>query len=393
MNYLLSTLWLFFLISAFNSANNLFHLVFALFTAFFAAPYFIASRAGRGITVNLKFSDMIFAGSTAKVAAEITNTGREEKFMLEFCGASSERYDFDPARIDYLEPYSSKTITLNFNFKKRGLVIAAPLSVKSNIPLLVKEKQIKLEHGKHFIVFARIVRVQFKNSRGADKTSLKKRVFNSDYGELSRFKDYDAGDSPSKINWRHYSISKTLIVPQNEEKNSVNYSIILLLAENYECSSLPYELAVSCASSIAAALNDRRVAFNLITVSDKVKSITSSITSIEKMLSHLALLDSNHTISRTALTRAVNRAHASSDIFVVSSQPFEGLNFLHKYLGGRLRKIIITKDERAEDAVSGGAAIDAAGENETGLVPEKLKTAGSKILSISSLEELSAAAI
>lgn len=380
MNYLLSILWLFFLISAFNSANNLFHLVFALFTAFFAAPYFIASRAGRCLTINLKFSDMIFAGSTAEVAAEITNTGREEKFMLEFCGVSSQRYDFEPARIDYLAPYSSKTIALNFNFKKRGLVIAGPLSVKSNIPLLLKEKPIKLEYGKHFIVFARIARVQFKNSRGADKMSLKKRVFNSDYGELSRFKNYDAGDSPSKINWRHYSISKTLIVPQNEEKNSVNYSIILLLAENYECSSPPYELAVSCASSIAAALNDRRAAFNLITVSDKVKSISSSIAPVEKMLSHLALLDNNHTISRTALTRAVNKAHAASDIFVISSQPFDGLDFLNKFLGDRLRKIIITKDEGAKEAVVAAA-------------PVNLKTAGAKTIIISSLEELSAASI
>jgi uncharacterized protein (DUF58 family) len=338
---------------------------------------------------------MLFAGSAAEAAAEIINTGSEEKFMLEFIGASSDRYDFAAARLDYLEAYGSKKISLNFNLKKRGLVIAAPLSVKSNIPLLLKEKHITLEHGKHFIVFARVAQVQFKSSRGADKTSLKKRVFNSDYGELSRFKDYNAGDSPSKINWRHYSVSKTLIIPQNEEKNSVNYSIILLLAENHPCFTPPYELAVSCASSIAMALNGRRAAFNLITVSDKVKSISSAGASIEKMLSHLALLDRNHTISRTAITRAVNMAHAATDIFVIASQPFKGLDFLHKYLGGRLRKIILTRDPGSGETPGGGqdASASDAVINETGAAAINLKAGGKKTLEISSLEELSANAI
>ena len=366
MNYLLLIIWLFFLISAFNSANNLFHLVFALFTAFFAAPYYIASRAGSALAVNLEFSNMLFAGSTAEAALEVINNGNEEKFMLEFIGTSSDQYDFAAAHLDYLEARGSKKIGLNFNLKKRGLLVP-PLSVKSNIPLLVKEKRITIEHGKRFIVYARIADIQFKNPGITDKTNLKKRVFNSDYGQLSRFKNYGAGDSPSKINWRHYSVSKTLIIPQNEEKNSVNYSIILLLGENYPCFTLPYELAVSCASSIAMALNGRRAAFNLITVSDKVKSFGSAGASIEKILSYLALLDKSHTISRAALTRALNTAHAASDIFVIATQPFEDAEFLHKYLGGRLRKIILTREPGFNEAPG-----------------------GKKVLIISALEQLSA---
>lgn len=357
MKLLLAFLWLFFLISAFNSANNLFYLVFALFTAFFAAPAVIARRAGVGLGVKLTPPAAVFAGSAETVAAEITNAGGAEKFMLEFAPADEELYSFSRARLPYLGPAGVRTVPLDFHFKKRGLAIVRPLSVKSNIPLLLKEKYITVGAERHMIVFPEVAAVRFAAHGSAGNSAAKKRVFNSDYGELSKFKDYGAGDSPSKINWRHYSVTKTLIVPQNQDQIRVENSVLLLLAGDHASGSPSYELAVSAAASIIKSLHDRRLSFKLISVSDKVKVIDSRSAPIEKILAHLALLDRNRTISGARLARAAKNAVNSASVYAVSSQRFEGLNFLHRFLGDRLRKIIIASGDASEGAAKAGGKL------------------------------------
>lgn len=359
MNYLLFLIWLFFLVSAFNSANNLFYLVFSLFTAFFAAPALIARRAASGLKINFKPSGPIFSNSRLTMAAEIINCSGSEKFMLDFQAADYDSYGVETLKIPYLEPESSRTIRFGFNFKKRGALILKPFSIKADIPLLIRRGGIAFDAGRHFIVFPEIAPVRLRQQQSAARRSARKPAFNSDYGELSEFKDYGAGDSPAKINWRHYSVTKTLIVPQNNERPHSQYSIILLLPQDHAAGSAPYELAVSSAASIAKALYDRRASFSLITVSDKVKALSSKSVTAEKMLSHLALLEHSRIISRAALSRAVKSAHDSSGVFVVSSQSFEGLDYLNKFFKDRLRKIIITSaaaDPPSAAAVSGRKA-------------------------------------
>ncbi|OQA80181.1 MAG: hypothetical protein BWY32_01181 [bacterium ADurb.Bin243] len=371
MNYLLFFIWIFFLVSAFNSANNLFYLVFSLFTAFFAAPALIARGAARGLKINFKPSGPIFCGGSGEsVAAEILNCSGSEKFMLEFEAADYPSYGVETLKLPYLEPGCAKNIKFRFNFKKRGALILKPFTVKSAIPLLIGRGGSAFDAGRHFIVFPEIAPVRLGQFRGGARRSARKSAFNSDYGELSEFKDYSAGDSPAKINWRHYSVAKTLIVPQNNERLRSQYSILLLLPQDHAAGSAPYELAVSSAASLAKALSDRRASFNLITVSDKVKALSSKSATAEKMLSHLALLEHNRGISRAALSRAVKSAHDSSGVFVISSQSFDGLDYLNKFFKDRLRKIIITAGDAATPspaAASGRTAVIASLENLSGI--------------------------
>ncbi len=383
MIYLFSFLWLFFLFSAFNSANNLFYLVFALFSAFLTAPYLIASRAGAGLKIVLKPHSMIFAGSFCDIACEIINSSAGEKFLLELNASPDKYYALKPARIDYIEAHSVKKILLGFDFKKRGLVIPSPLLIKSNIPLLLKEKTIEISHCSHFIVFAPIIRLKFKTEISAKSRNLKKRIFNSDYGEINRFKNYDTGDSPAKINWRYYSVSKNLIVPRPDERAAVKYSIMLLLSDPGSFSDESYELAVSCASSLAAAFHEKRLPFNLITISDKIKTMESASEPLEKILSHLALIEGGGTLSRARLLRAAGKASASSGVFIVCAREFDMLPYFAKIIGAKAQKIIIT-----------GGAAEMLRQNVRLAEPDVKRFKKSDIkLEISSLEELGSTAL
>lgn len=368
MKLLLTGLWLFFLISAFNSANNLFYLVFALFTAFFAAPAVIAGRAASGLGVKLVQRGPVFVSATDRVTAEISNSG-SEKFMLEIASAEEERYSFKPARLAYIAAGSCAKVPLEFTFKKRGLTIVGPLRVRSDIPLLMSRKYLEAGGERHFIVFPRTVPVRFSARASEGSRSARKLIFNSDYGEINKFKDYGMSDSPAKINWRHYSVTKTLIVPQNEDHARLESAVMLLLAEDHASGSGPYELAVSAAASLVRCFSEKRMPFKLITVSDRVRIIDSTAAPLEKMLSHLAMLEHNRTVSTARLARAARGALGASAVYAVSSQRFDGLDLLRRFLGERLRRIVITSpagDGEDVRAGRGGLYLEAGSLEELG---------------------------
>lgn len=343
MNYLIYSIWLFFLISAFNSANNLFYLVFALLSGFLVAPAIIARRYLSNLQLNVKLEKKPFAGESVAAAFEVINASAADKFMLEIFSMRPECIIND-GRITYLPSSSSVLIKSIYKFETRGVKSLGPLFVKVNIPFLLREKKTELSLLNKLIVYPKIVSIKTKLRYAGELRRNIARDRDLIENEYSRFKEYCAGDSPAKINWRHYCLTRTLIVPENLPRALSDYSLILILPEDYESGSRRFELAVSIAASIVSGLLAVRKKINLICVSDKIQAFDSRSSSIDKFLTQLALIDKNCKTNSTVIARAVSYALGSACVIVVSSCPNPQFSSFKKSLGFSLKKIIIASE-------------------------------------------------
>lgn len=343
MRALYLALWIAFFLTAANSANNLFYLVFSLLTGFIAASHIVAGRTLSGLSCQRVFPAKIFAGSPASVPALISSRDGEAKFMLSLADESGQASEC-PSSCFFVAPGRGHSTKISYNFPKRGLVPVPALKVRSEMPFLLWEKSFGFDPETMLVVFPETVRIRIGPGVVSRRVRRSASALNVSSDEFLSFKEYSAGDPIHKINWRHYTISRSLVVPKYEELNSCDYALLLLLPDSSPAGSHVYESALSAASSVAAALNEAGLDFDAITSSGNLRRVNCRHSGIDRLLTHIAILEENYRFTRPAIRRAAAMASVHESVIVISAGAFEGIESIPAYLGARLKAMIVMRD-------------------------------------------------
>ncbi len=337
-------LWFFFLLTAVNSANNLFYLVFSLFTSFIFAPGFMASRSFAGLSFSRQLPARVFAGETVPVPAVISNDSKNEKFLLKIIDGSSSSLAVEK-KIFALAAGVKVDIPLQYKFLARGVNLVPSIKVSSELPFLLSERSTLLDSEGVVIAYPKIAKVLLKTDTARDSARKYRKSFNTSSNEFDKFKQYSTGDQIHKINWRHYSITRTLIIPKFEELNYGDFAVVMILAEPDAPDSHRYELAVSAAASVSSALSASGRQFKFVSASSNIRSFELINVGIDKILTHTAMVNGSYRMSAAAVRKIFYETTMSPNVILVSSSRFEGFEKLLSLIGARVRCAIVAAEK------------------------------------------------
>jgi len=337
-------LWFFFLLTAVNSANNLFYLVFSLFTSFIFAPGLMASRSFTGLSFSRQLPARVFAGETVAVSAFISNGSKTEKFLLKITDASASSLSVEK-KIFALAAGVRAEIPLQYNFSARGVNMMPSVRVGSEVPFLLSEKSVPLDSEGVIIAYPKIAKVFLKADTARDSARKYRKSFNTSSNEFDKFKQYSTGDQIHKINWRHYSITRTLIIPKFEEQNYGGFAVAMLLSDADLPGSHRYELAVSAAASVASALSASGRQFKFVSASSNIRSFELANVGIDKILTHTAMVNGSYRMTAGAVRKIFYETSMSPNVIIISSSMFDGFEKLLSLIGARLRCAIVAAEK------------------------------------------------
>jgi len=337
-------LWFFFLLTAVNSANNLFYLVFSLFTSFIFAPGFMASRSFAGLSFSRQLPARVFAGETVPVPAVISNDSKNEKFLLKIIDGSPSSLAVEK-KIFALAAGVKVEIPLQYKFMNRGVNLVPSIKVGSELPFLLSERSALLDSEGVVIAYPKIAKVLLKTDTARDSARKYRKSFNTSSNEFDKFKQYSTGDQIHKINWRHYSITRTLIIPKFEELNYGDFAVVMILAEPDAPGSRRYELAVSAAASVSSALSASGRQFKFVSASSNIRSFELINVGIDKILTHTAMVNGSYRMTAAALRKIFYETTMSPNVILVSSSRFEGFEKLLSLIGARVRCAIVAAEK------------------------------------------------
>ncbi len=330
--------------TAVNSANNLFYLVFSLFTSFILVPGFMASKSFAGLSFSRHLPSRVFAGENISVTSFISNDSKNEKFLLKITDSSESSLSVEK-KIFALAAGSKVEIPLQYSFSNRGVNLVRSIKVSSEVPFLLSEKTVLLDSEGVVIAYPKIAKVFFRADTARDSARKYRKSFNTSSNEFDKFKQYSTGDQIHKINWRHYSITRTLIIPKFEELNYGDFAVIMILDAADGPGTHVYELAVSAAASVSSALSGSGRQFKFVSVSSNIRSFELVNVGLDKILTHAAMVDGNYRMTAGALRKIFYETSMSPNVIVVSSRRFEGFGKLLSLIGARVRCAIIAAEK------------------------------------------------
>lgn len=347
MGRLVFVLAIFLFLSAVNSANNLFYLVFSLFLAFVAAPAHMARRTFDGLRAERRFPARITAGEEVVSEVVVHNDSGAEKYLFavadDFPGAAVEGRGFFS-----IAPGESLRTSIRYRFGKRGANMMLPLRAASMLPFLVRPQSAPVDAGTAVIVYPVVAKARIGADMESDRARRLRKNFNTSTSEFDKFKEYGMGDSIHKVNWRHYTATRTLVVPKFEEEDYGGFAVVLMLPSGCEPYAPAYELALGAAAGIATALFEKRHGFRLVTASSSIRAMDSRASGLDRMMAHISLLEGSHAMGERAVRKLFYETAGALNVYVVTPTPSPAAGKLAKMLGRRLRRVIYARAGSAE---------------------------------------------
>lgn len=219
------------------------------------------------LTVHRRFVDHAFLDETIPVTLELHNTTRlpipwlraSESLPSELATADQIR------RVYTLRPRERVTIDYNLRCIRRGYYAVGPLLLTSGDLFGFAGAQTRSEAVQYLTVYPRIiplVGLALPSRLPFGTLASPQRIF-EDPARLRSVREYQAGDSQRRINWKASAHSDTLLVKQFSPAISLESMILLNLnAGEYERRQRysASEWAIVVAASVAAYLEGRRQA-------------------------------------------------------------------------------------------------------------------------------------
>jgi uncharacterized protein (DUF58 family) len=208
--------------AALNTGNNLLYLVLSLMLAFLVLSGVLSESALRGVSVRRRLPNEIFAGSPARVALEISNAQRRvPSFAIVVEDRVLELPDMQrPAgRVFALRvlPLSSESRQYRFEPTRRGSVTFTSFRVSTRFPFGLFLKSLVVEARQDALVFPEIEPARVPAAIPADASFGEPYAAGLGPGaEVSGVRDFGAGDSARRIDWRTSLRSGSLVVRDTE---------------------------------------------------------------------------------------------------------------------------------------------------------------------------------
>jgi uncharacterized protein (DUF58 family) len=229
-------------------------------------------RSLRGLRVERSYVDRAFLKETIPVTLKLSNNTwlpmpwlrASESLPLDLAPAQQIRQVFT------LRPKETKTICYNLNCVRRGYYPVGPLRLTSGDLFGFTEVAARSEGLQHITVYPRIIPLVGLNvpSRLPFGTLTSTRRIFEDPARLRGVRDYQAGDSLRRINWKASAHAETLLVKQFSPAISLESMVFLNLNVGEYSRQRRYgatEWAIVVAASVATYLEGARQAIGLAT--------------------------------------------------------------------------------------------------------------------------------
>jgi uncharacterized protein (DUF58 family) len=200
---------------AVNSGNNLLYLATAGLLALMSLAGTLAYVNLRGLRVNLRPPDEVYAGRPATLTLELSNTKPVPSFLLT-CG--KEARSEGPVEI----PSGGKAqLTLEMEFPRRGLAPVGTLTILSPFPFGMVRRGGSFDPGLTCVVYPRPQAVPWlfleHAERRGEEQSLPLAGAGGDYRGI---RDYLPGDSLSRVHWKGWLRHRRLMSKEFESEGA-----------------------------------------------------------------------------------------------------------------------------------------------------------------------------
>ncbi|MEZ0397022.1 MAG: DUF58 domain-containing protein [Anaerolineales bacterium] len=276
-------------------------------------------QAGRAVRYSRKFEERAFWGEEIPIRIEIQNTGwlpvpwlyLHESLPVELAPGGPVKHVLS------LGPNGRAEIAYQLQGRKRGRYPIGPLFATCGDPIGLARPQDYSAAPDHITVFPKIIPLTSLHlpSRSPQGTLRHRQPIFEDPARLLNKRDYTAGDSLRRIDWKSSAALGRLQVKQFEPSIALEASIFLNLnASEYESQHRidATELAIVVAASIANWVAEQRQAVGLVTNGIDPYAENRSVSSLPprkgrghlmRLLETLARLQSAPTIGLTDLLR------------------------------------------------------------------------------------------
>ena len=257
--------WVFFVLTfgvgfaALNTGNNLLYLVLSLMLAFLVLSGVLSESALRGITVERRLPNEIFADASHLVALDITNAQhRVPAFALvvedlvDAAGKTEPPVALGRTFVLRIAPRATERRFYNLRWPERGVLRLQGFRISTRYPFGLFSKSLELERPAETLVYPGLEACALRTARSGEDEGRATEARPAPGSEISGLRDFRAGDPLRRIHWRASLRRRSLVVRESEGEHRTEQEV-RLRTQGVEPGDA-FESAVRRAASEAVAL-------------------------------------------------------------------------------------------------------------------------------------------
>ncbi len=223
--------------AALNTGNNLLYLILSLLLAFLVLSGLLSESSLRGIRVERQLPREIFAKSPNRIALRVHNhLGRTPSFaiLIEDRIAGSDE-DQEAGRTFVLRVGPKSHIDRSYLLEPdaRGELSFTCCRISTRFPFGLFVKSVDLELKTNALVYPEIDHRFLPNTNQPMRSEGKERLRPATEGDaLGGLREYAAGDSVRRIEWRRSLRTRSLIVGEREGEANAQIEVLLQIHPN-----------------------------------------------------------------------------------------------------------------------------------------------------------------
>jgi uncharacterized protein (DUF58 family) len=241
-------------LAAVNTGNNVLYLLFAMMLSLIIVAGLFSERTLAHLSATRSLPTRLFAGARTSVRITLTNGRRWMPAFSLRLREHGARLDIEiqELRCPRLDPGSTVTMDTTMTFRDRGLHSLEGIDVTTTFPFGLFEKTVRLPAHTPVLVYPTIG----ITPRSSGKPATDGGLAGGSRGTsgLSHVRDYQIGDDPRFIHWKHSARRARLVVREPEPDGA--RAQVIVFSNRLPPDPLPvhrewFEHAVRVAASVA----------------------------------------------------------------------------------------------------------------------------------------------
>lgn len=312
-------------LAAVNTGNNILYLMFAMMLGLIVAAGLFSERTLARLAVSRSLPSRLFADEPVPYRIVLTNGKRlMPAFSLRIREhAGAVRLHAPELRCPRLAPGATVTLDATATFRDRGAHELVGIEVATTYPFGLFEKTVRLPADGRALVYPAVGSARRWSGRSPSLDEGPRGTRRGSSG-VSHLRDYQAGDDPRFIHWKHSARRAKLVVREPEREGA--RTLILIFSNRLPPDPLPvhrdwFEEAVRLTASLA----DRAIRDGwdvLLATWDGIGRMGRGALHLERILRTLALIGpSPPRPGDRLLAWAADVPHAATHLILVWDDP------------------------------------------------------------------------
>ncbi len=207
--------------AALNTGNNLLYLVFGMMLSFIAASGIMSTINLSGVEVKAITPEDAFALTSIPFKLSVKNS----KSLIPSYSLTID-IEGKSAFIPYLPPKSTKNVTINSFFKKRGWNKIPKAILFTRFPFGFFKKWIRIDQSdEEILVYPKVEKPHLELDEFQEKFGELQSEATGFGSDLRSIRTYNEGDNPKFIHWKTTAKTGTLMYRELQDDKSKRYII------------------------------------------------------------------------------------------------------------------------------------------------------------------------